>query len=292
MRHLAVWLASAACAAGSVRWQETVSPHFVVRHESPWTPPGFVLSLEKIHNRLRMDLSMFSPWMAKERLSLYLYKSRETYLAGEFEPPAWSNGLAFASRKLVVVHGQKEHKKLMEVISHETTHLLFEGYWAEAGKRPPTWLNEGLAMMEESALQSDPARTDWYQSMAYWPRESIIPLREFMDISPTKDLQSGSDKRVAAWYVEAYSLVYYLYRQHSRLQFKNFCAQLRIGRGVEESFWTVYRYRSLNDLERGWRKWLADPVHRRRVEKALGSASASGVTPTTIEASGFESFRR
>src|SRR5438045_9286300 len=79
-------------------WRQTLSPHFVVFHESAWTPSGFVLDLEKMHNRLRMDLSMFSPWMSKERLNLYLYKGQQSYLEGEFKPPKWSNGISLSEK--------------------------------------------------------------------------------------------------------------------------------------------------------------------------------------------------
>ena len=123
---LAALLASSPCIAID-SWNESVAPHFVIKHESPWMPPGFTLSLEKIHSRLRMDLSMFSPWMAKERLTLYLYKGRDSYVKGEFQPPEWSNGLAMFDRTAVAVYDQKEDRKKPLRSRHETTHLP-EGY--------------------------------------------------------------------------------------------------------------------------------------------------------------------
>ncbi|MBI4677928.1 MAG: hypothetical protein HY748_10130 [Elusimicrobia bacterium] len=289
-------LLSAGPAAALGSWNETVSTHFVVKHESPWMPPGFVLSLEKIHSRLRMDLSAFSPWMAKERLTLYLYKERKSYVAGEFKPPEWSNGLAMYESKTVVVYDQKEdRKKLLEVIGHETTHLLFEGYWGEVKKSPPTWLNEGLAMMEEGAYAASPERSDWYQTMAYWDPSAFMPLRGFFETSPTTDMKDSglNDKAVASWYVQAYSLVFFLHRGHqSPLQFKTFCSKLRDGGPIENALWTAYRYRTLEKLDKAWKSWLADPKHKRKVERVSASANAPGSLATPIEARGFDSFRR
>ncbi|MFA6319273.1 MAG: hypothetical protein WC943_17810, partial [Elusimicrobiota bacterium] len=276
---LGAWLWPSPCGAiGS--WNESVSPHFVIKHESPWMPPAFTLSLEKIHTRLRMDLSPFSPWMAKERLTLYLYKSSATYVAGEFQPPVWSNGLALYDKKAVVVYDQKDdRKKLLEVIGHEATHLLFEGYWSEVNKSPPTWINEGLAMMEEGAYGGQPEKSDWYQTMAYWDPKSFMPLHGFFDTSPTVDMKDkgADDKAVAGWYIQAYSLVFFLHRAHSSpMQFKTFCAKLRDGATLEEALWTGYRYKTLKALEKSWQGWLADPKHKRNVARVSASASAPG----------------
>lgn len=247
----------------------------MVSHQSSWTPPAFVLSLERMHNRLRMDLSMFSPWMAKERLKLYLYENQRSYLDGEFKPPAWSNGIAIYADKTVALYDQADRKKLHEVISHETTHLLFDGYWAEQKKKAPIWLNEGLAMMEEAESADAPEKSDWYRMMAYFEPGSLLPMREFFAITPMQEFsengpaQGGKD-RVSSWYAQAYSIVYYLYRQHTRIQFKNFCSRLRDGEDLEAAIRTVYHHPNLKAFEKAWRSWVLNPVHRKRVEKLGG----------------------
>ncbi len=251
------------------QWHETTSPHFAVAHEMPWSPPGFVMNLEKMHNRLRMDLGMLSPWMSKERIKLYLYKDSESYLAGEFNPPHWSNGLALFELKVVAVPDNPDRKELMRVIGHEMTHILFESYWWEAKKRPAAWLNEGLAMMEESDAPGHPERSQWFQLMVLNPG-TFLPLEEFFAITPAKDLHNPDI--VADWYVQAYSIVYFLYRGHQRLQFKNFCSQLRDGRPLFESMWLAYRYHDAAALEKDWKRWLSQPENRTRAQKALAEA--------------------
>ena len=238
----------------------------------PWMPPGFILNLERMHSRLDMDLGMFSPWMAKERIKLYLYKDSHSYVSGEFNPPSWSNGLALFEIKSVAVPDQTNRKALMRVISHETTHLLFEGYWHEAGKSPPSWLNEGLAMMEEEESPDHPERAPWFQNMVMAKPGAFLPIAQFFTITPTTDLHDNQES-IGNWYVQAFSMVYFLYRGHQtqRLQFKTFCANLRDGKSLEESLWISYRYRNLNTLDKDWRRWLSDPQFRRRVEAALAA---------------------
>jgi len=248
-------------------WRETISPHFAVEHEMPWTPPGFVMNLERVHSRLRMDLGMFSPWMAKERIKLYLYKDSPSYLSGEFKPPSWSNGLALYELKAVAVPDNPDRKALLRVIRHETTHLLFEGYWHETGKEPPSWLNEGLAMMEEDDTPENPERSPWFQNMVLSKPSSFLPMEQFFAVNPAKDLNNSTI--VGDFYVQAYSMVYFLYRGHQRLQFKNFCAQLRDGRGLEQSLWLAYRYHGLSALEKDWRRWLSRSELRNKVAAVL-----------------------
>lgn len=274
-------------------WHQTLSPHFIVEHESTWMPPGFITNIEKMHGRLRMDLAIFSPGMADERLQLYLYEKRQSYISGEFKPPNWSNGIAMYQMKTIALFDQPNRRKLLEILAHETTHLLFEGYWGESHKSPPSWLNEGLAMMEESQSLAAPEASGWYRSMAYLPRASLLPLGDFFKIKPSEDLQNDKNGQVGVWYVQAYSIVSFLYRQHSRIQFKDFCSRLRDGKDLQDTLWIVYRYRRFSDFEKAWLNWFQDPAHRSRVEKAPVEAEpkAQSDAPGFKPIKSFESFR-
>ncbi|MFH1723147.1 MAG: hypothetical protein ABII00_00855 [Elusimicrobiota bacterium] len=271
-RRAAGALAASALLLGAVRgpalagvrdWNETLSPHFVVLHESAFAPSGVVLDLEKLHNRLRLDLSMFAPWMAKERVKIYLYKTRESYLHGKFQPPSWSTGIAVQEEKLIATFEFPSREEFLDVIGHELTHLLFEGYWAEVKKTPPVWLNEGLSMIEESPDRSRPEKSRWYQAMAFLTDRTVIPLSRYVRMNPGRDLGSNKDA-VTLWYVQAYSLVHFLYRRHTRLQFFNFCGLLRDGTRLERALWKVYRYQSLERLEAAWKRWLKLPDVRNK----------------------------
>jgi hypothetical protein len=95
-------------------------------------------------------------------------------------------------------------------------------------------------------------------------------MRDFLEINPTKDLDNNKTQ-VAEWYVQAYSITHFLVRKHSRLQFKAFCAALRDGKSSAEALKSVYHFRTIGEFEKAWRAWLADPMHKRRVD-ALSAA--------------------
>ena len=256
-------------------WRETTTPHFRILHQTAWLPPGLTMGVERIHSRLRMDLVSFTPWMARERISLYVYSDLQSYVGGEFRPPAWSNGVAIYDKKAVALPTMKEPSQMLRIIAHETTHLLFVSYFREQRRDPPSWVNEGLAMVEEAASREKPETSQWYQNMVEMKPSSWYPMDRFLEISPTKDLH-GNTRDVAEWYVQAYSVTHYLVRKHSSLQFKSFCSHLRDGKSASEALWLVYRYRDIKDFERKWRAWLADPIHRRRVTALASSQRAAG----------------
>ncbi|MFA5139509.1 MAG: hypothetical protein WC728_09785 [Elusimicrobiota bacterium] len=246
-------------------WSTTLTPHLEVRHEAPFLPPGLLMELGKVHNRLKLDLSMFAPWMSKERIRIHLYKGRESYLNGEFQPPSWSNGLTYSDKKTVVSFIQGEGRSTAEILSHEMTHVLFEGYWTEAGKTAPVWLNEGLAMLEEADDRSQPERSEWFQSMSLLTDEVVLPVGRLVEYVPTQDTKEPTRDAVTLWYIQSYSMVYFLYRAHSRMQFFNFVRGLREGSSLRESLWKVYRFQSLAKFEEAWRRWLKLPENQQRM---------------------------
>lgn len=268
---LAALLAGPAAAQGiPVGWNETLSPHFQVLHEAPFAPPGLVLDLEAMHNRLRRELAMFAPWMAKERVRIHLHKDRSSYLKGPFQPPDWSNGMAYYDRRIVVTYVQPDRAEMLEVLGHEMTHLFFESYWGEARKAPPTWLNEGLAMLEEWPDPETEERSDWGEAMRQLAQTALIPFKRFVEINPARDLKDRS--AVTWWYVQSYAAARFLLRRHSRLQFHNFCRLLRDGEPLKKALWQAYRYQSEERFEAEWRKWLG-------MGPAPAGASARALAP-------------
>lgn len=279
----ALTLAGSAWAGPESSWPDTLSPHYDVHHEDVWLPPGFLIQIERVHSRLRMDLAMFSPWMAQERVKLYLYASPDSYAAGSFGAPAWSNGLALYESKTILMYDQTSRQKLYQILAHETTHILFESYWGEMHKRPPSWLNEGLAMLEEADSPMHPESSDWYLAMSQLPGQKLYSLDQLTQISPMGDLKDKSN--IATWYTQSYSVVYFLFRTHSKLQFKTFVSDLREGTPLEKALWLVYRYHSIDDFEQAWLAWLEDPQHKQRIAAAQAMKASGKTLDTDFESS-------
>ncbi|HNW45451.1 MAG TPA: hypothetical protein PKI19_13185 [Elusimicrobiales bacterium] len=233
-------------------WHVKSSPHFEVLHESAWSPNSIILELEKMFSTMRLNMSMFAPWMASEKSKIYIYSSQASFLNGEFAPPKWSKGLAYPAKKTVVVYDAGDMVKLKAVLAHELSHLYFEGYFSEKLKYPPQWLNEGLAVYLEDIVFTEGG--PWRRALPYLGPDRRLNFEKF---STAKFDKLGSDAAISDWYLQAFGTVSYLYRPHTRLQFKNFCDALRAGDKTETALWKSYRIGSGPDFTEKWEAWLS-----------------------------------
>ncbi|HAH30927.1 MAG TPA: hypothetical protein DCL44_01285 [Elusimicrobia bacterium] len=241
----------------SAVWHIKASPHFEIYHESSWSPAAIGLELERMYSSMRLNLAMFAPWMVREKTKIYIYSGQKSYLAGEFDPPKWSKGLAFLSRKTVVVYDTGDMPQLKAVIAHELTHLYFESYFGEKLVYPPQWLNEGLAVFMED--NSYTGAGPWGRALPYLSKERLIGFDRFFTL---KIEALPSERQIGDWYLQSYGIVSYLYRPQQRLQFKNFCALLRNGGKVETSLWEVYRIKDTLEFEGKWLLWAGNDTSK------------------------------
>ncbi len=278
----ALFLLLALSRPAAADWKLKESPHFLIYHESGWAPNSISIEMEKLYYSMRLNLSMFAPWMVKEKTKIYIHSGQDTYLKGEFNPPSWSKGLAFTSKKTIVVYDSGDLEKLRAVIAHELTHLYFESYFAEKLKYPPKWLNEGLAvMMEDSSHSADGG--PWSAALRYMPRERFFGMRSYFS---TELSSLNTDQKIGDWYLQAFGLVKHLYSPARRLQFRNFCAKIREGADLEKALWDVYRVRDTDQLEKNWFSWL--DFYRAGEEGATGASF--NFKPVKISSFGFTNF--
>lgn len=272
-------------------WRETLTPHFHIYHQSAWLPAGLTMGVEHINFRLRMDLGMFQNFSGNDRANIYLYKDMDSYVKGEFQPPPWSNGVAVYDKNAVAIPTMRETSQMLRVLAHENTHLIFVKYFREGHRDPPSWVNEGLAMLEEADSPDKPETSVWFQNMVAMSPRSWFPMDQFFELSPTKDLHDDKTL-VANFYVQAYSVTNFLVRKHSHLQFKEFCDQLRDGKSAVDALRLAYHYRDANDFEKRWRTWVQDPGNKRRVERLTTAqrTQSDGVVDQAGRSSDFKGF--
>ena len=80
-------------------WHVKSSPHFEVLYEAAWSPNSISLELEKMYSTMRLNLSMFAPWMSAEKAKIYIYASQNSYAQGEFSPPNGRKGWHIPQKK-------------------------------------------------------------------------------------------------------------------------------------------------------------------------------------------------
>jgi len=252
-------------------WHEMYAPHFQIYYDSAMAPSLIKLELERIYSKLNMRLNAFAPWMAQEKIKIYIYTRHDDYIKGEFAPPPWSRGIAISAQKLVVIFDEKDISKTRTLLAHEMTHLLFESFFPKRDLIP-LWLNEGLAVMMEE--ESGSAQDSWKQAMEQGSPSVYKPLAEHFAV---KLSTGGEAAAISDWYLESYSLVSFLFEPAKSLQFRSFCTHIKDGDGVDAALSSVYHYANTSYLQTAWANWLAG---KNKSFKPSSLADGGGPSPS------------
>lgn len=249
MRAL-LWLLLAAAPAGAwaaseEAWPKTETAHFTILQDKTGASLGEHNKLERIYDELQRELWALVPWMADERIKVYLYNDRDAYLAGMFAPAPWSGGLArvSAKEKSLALYEPLE----TATAAHELAHLYLHAYFAGGKRPPPPWLDEGLAGLLQDTALSVPDSRDKGPLIP-----SPLPLKDLVSSRPARD---DSEGRVGLWYRQAQSLVLFLKRSLPETKFVSLCAKLKEGEALEKALRSAYDYEDLAALEAAWLKW-------------------------------------
>ena len=251
-------LAQTALAAPESSWSSNQTQHFAIHHETPGSNPADDNRIERIYEALHPTLWPLVPWMTSTKIDVYLYQTRDTFLKGRYNPPAWSGGLMSDANgeKTLAIYAPMD----VGVTAHELTHLYFHTYFDEKSAAPPPWLDEGLAVLMQSEALSLP---DPGNKGPLLP--ATIPMKTFLQTRPGQDTPGAA---VSLWYQQAHSVVRFLRRAHIESNFTDFCAKLRDGADSATALHDVYGYADVDAFEAAWLKWR--PKKARGLPLGLG----------------------
>lgn len=250
------------------------------------TTPNIGMTFESAYADMRMNM----PEPMPDKTNIYIYKTREDYLGGEFGPYQWSEAVFFPAESTIVMYNATGDKDgLKRDFMHEYTHMVNAGYMQNL----PLWLDEGMAVNMED-ISKNPDGGDWakdlikkdlrpykninkkFQKSAGGPVLYFIKFGDFMD---DKSLAAfSSSGKVENWYLQAYAMVRFLWKPYNspspenQIKFRKFMDLIKNGETVydkngkktakkytvEEALKKAYTFGSADDFENKFWQWYGD----------------------------------
>jgi len=171
----------------------------------------------------------------KKPVSIYIYASTADLQGSMIFPQDWTGGVAFTQYSVIAIGIATDPGSLMwgkGAISHELTHLVVHQVTFNPYNGLPTWLDEGLAMYSEGALDLN------FSDALFTAEENktLISVR-----SLTSPFSAYSDQSILA-YAESFEILSYLIGKYGRdkmLELLNIFGQ---GSGYDEALNGVYGF--------------------------------------------------
>jgi hypothetical protein len=197
---------------------------------------------EENYTRIMQDLGLYS-FVPARPYNVVVYRDAAEYRAKTGQPE-WSGGAAYGNALLLY-----EGDGLRSTIGHEMTHLVFNEFMGLREAANLRWLNEGVAVYEES--RSNQMASAYYTArVADSVAPNPIPFSQMINLAP----QNESERNVNRWYAQVGSVAGFMIRQGGSFNFSFFLARLREGASVDKALEMTYSgvWKTLADVERSW----------------------------------------
>ncbi|OGO31640.1 MAG: hypothetical protein A2Z29_03175 [Chloroflexi bacterium RBG_16_56_11] len=178
-------------------------------------------------------------------VSLYIYANSSDLQGAMIFAQEWTGGVAFTQYGIIAIGIGTSAGEVAwgnRTIPHELTHLVIHQVVFNPYNDLPTWLDEGLAMNAEGALD-----TQFTSSLSSArSRGSLISLR-----SLSSPFSAYADQSILA-YAESYEAVTYLIDNYGREKMFDLLQAFRKGSGYDQALKGVYGF-DMDGLDSLWR---------------------------------------
>lgn len=236
--------------AAKEEWLESKTKHFVIFYKN--APEQFVNTLaeeaERYYDEITDNLGFtrYENWSYDRRAKIYIYDDQEDYGAA-MQLYRWAHGVANTQTKTIRTF-PTAHGFFDSTLPHELGHIIFRervGF----DNSIPTWMDEGVAMFQETA-QRWGAHDRVQEAME---DGTFIPLSQLTHLYLSNNTPQET---IDLYYAEAASIVNYLIVEKGQNRFERFCLHLNKGERFLDALDSVYRFETLDDLNRAWVNYL------------------------------------
>ena len=220
--------------------------------------------------RLKRDTGL----VPDEPIDLYIYANVYALRDAVLFEPGWTGGLAFPEHNVVIIGispSDLDWGRKAEV--HELTHVLVGHLTFSCLGGLPTWLEEGLAVYSEGALDAA-SRAQLEEAIRDNTLLSVRSLSTGFSEVPDKAYLS---------YSESYSIVKFLIETYGQEKMTALLLAQRDGMTIDEALMQVYGF-DVDGLEDEWRAAIGAPP--RPVSASATAQPTPSLVPTIVPISG------
>lgn len=212
-------------------WTEYKSVHFIIYHH-PSIPHSYVAKFAKkcetYYNVItdRLGFARYDFWLWKDRAKIFIYKTREDYLANTGQPE-WSGAATHIQKKFInTFHFHKEF--FDNILPHEVSHIILREFIG-LDTPAPLWFDEGVACANEKDSRA----------------KYLLFAKRL--IAQGKEVSVESDDP-EVFYAASSSLITFLLDAYKRSRFVEFCRELRDGTDFDTAMAMIYKIKDANEL--------------------------------------------
>lgn len=216
--------------------------HFRLDAYSSEAAARYAALCEENYSRIMQDLGIYS-FVPARPYNVSVYKDAAEYRRKTGQPE-WSGGAAYGNALLLY-----ESQGIRPSMAHEMTHLVFNEYMGLSQAAQLRWLNEGVAVYEES--RSNPLSSAFYaQRVNEAVSPNPVPFSQMVNLAPMGESLNTVDR----WYAQVGSVAGFMIRTGGSFNFSLFLSKLRDGASVDQALESAYPgvWKKLSDVEKSW----------------------------------------
>ncbi len=184
-------------------------------------------------------------------IHLYIYGDTEDMKDAILYEPGWTGGLAYPDYDIVIIGiAERDVDWGRSTIAHELTHVLVGHLTFSCLGDVPTWLNEGLAVYSEGALDPSSERQ----------LNDAISNDELLTLRSLSGGFSEVPSRAYLSYSQSYSVVKFMIESYGQEKMNALLISLRDGTTIDDALIKIYGF-DVEGLETLWRDAIGAPHH-------------------------------
>jgi hypothetical protein len=200
---------------------------------------------EQSYSTVMTDTGLNS-FLPRGMYEIVIYGSQDEYRKKTGQPD-WSAGVTVGNSIYTwyspVLNG---------ILAHEMTHLIWFEYMNGRLSDQQRWINEGLAVYEESKARN--RGYELFGGLLPTLRTAPIPIDQLENMAPNTERAYDA----SLWYAESESLVRFMIERGGRIGFGQFLAAVRQGETFDAAIYDAYpgQWHTLGDFYNDWKRSL------------------------------------